>query len=899
MNASSTSPGEDNSVVLRHPAGSRLDISADSHVVYVPGSAGVALDEAMAHLWQAADGHTGLELKPLLGFEHPQLAMELVALRRAGLLLPPWTAETQYPKRHLPEPCPLVSIVIVTRNGRHHLETCLPSVMTQTYPQVEVVLVDDGSTDGTADYVAGHYPSVQIIEQANGPNFAAGNNQGIAHASGELIFLLNNDTILDPDCLWELVSVQANQADSGGVAAMMRFDDNRPFINGLGTTIRRLGFGHDLGIGSLDLGQYDQLLEIPFLCFGAALIPRHVFDQVGPIEEVYQFYYEDADWSYRARALGYRLVPAPRARVYHKFGASTGALPSAFKTSLASRNRLWFVLKNFPVTAALVQMSLYWFDDAAHFWVHLRRRQWDLARAVGHAWFQAVPGIPRVLRIRRHTWQGRQRVPVNVGALSRPFPLPEMYGKLPRLTQELIETQYQPFLQPRSTDETVQRLLIISPDTINKNMGGVGIRYWELANQLADLADVTLAVPGPTDLIAGNFTTVSYQVGQTSSLKPLTETVDIILLSGFTVYHHPFLKQLSHFVVVDLYDPMILENLERFSSKDRVEREGLHQLSVAAFNELFALGDFFICASEKQRDYWLGALSTVNRINPASYTMDPTLRRLIDTVPFGLPDKPPVHTRSVLKGVWPGINRDDKVILWGGGLWDWLDPLTVIEAMPAVLDQVPEARLFFLGTRHPNPEVPMPRMVLRAVERAEQLGLKDKAVFFNEWTPYEERANYLLEADVGVSLHGDHIETRFSVRTRLMDYLWARLPMVVGGGDVLSELVDSHQLGRVVSSGDVAGVAKSIVEMLQCQVKSAQFNQLTTDYRWSSVVGPLAEYVKSPWRDADERPAAVGSRSQSSPLALLPRKAVASLRQRGPIGLWQDVRAYMRWLMKH
>jgi GT2 family glycosyltransferase len=332
MNGSTTSFDPDQSMVLRHPAGSQIDVSAGGHIVYVPGSAGVALDEALAHLWQTADGRTEFELKSLVDTEYSQLSAELMALRRAGLLLPPLTTQSPRPKSPLPESCPQVSIVIVTRDGRHHLETCLPSIMAQTYPHVEVVLVDDSSTDGTADYVAEHYPSVQIIQQANGPNFAAGNNLGIAHSTGELLFLLNNDTVLDPDCLWELVAVQANQVSLGGVAAKMRFDDNRPFMNGMGTTIRKLGFGHDLGIGSLDLGQYDHLEEIPFLCFGAALIPRQVFEQVGSIEEIYQFYYEDADWSYRARALGYRLVPAPEAHVYHKFGASTGTLPSAFKT---------------------------------------------------------------------------------------------------------------------------------------------------------------------------------------------------------------------------------------------------------------------------------------------------------------------------------------------------------------------------------------------------------------------------------------------------------------------------------------------------------------------------------------------------------------------------------------
>ena len=92
-------------------------------------------------------------------------------------------------------------------------------------------------------------------------------------------------------------------------------------------------------------------------------------------------------------------------------------------------------------------------------------------------------------------------------------------------------------------------------------------------------------------------------------------------------------------------------------------------------------GDFFLCASERQRDWWLGLLEAHGRINPWTFGDDPSLRRLIDVVPFGLPETPPQHTRPVIKGIVPGIGQRDSVILWGGGLWPWLDPLTAIQAI--------------------------------------------------------------------------------------------------------------------------------------------------------------------------------------------------------------------------
>jgi glycosyltransferase involved in cell wall biosynthesis len=557
------------------------------------------------------------------------------------------------------------------------------------------------------------------------------------------------------------------------------------------------------------------------------------------------------------------------------------------------------VLKNFPAAGVPFQLLLYFMDDWAHLLAHLARREWRLAVAIGQAWLGYWRGAPGMLVIRRRTWAGKKRTAVSLSKLAAPFPLPQMHGHLPRLSAELVEKQYQPFLNQRTHSPTRPRLLIISPDSVNSNMGGVGIRYWELARQLAPVAEVTLAVPNQSDLTAETFAIRRYQEGRSETLEPLAAAADVVLLAGFTIYHNPFLRDVSQYLVIDLYDPMILENLERFAGRLPAERNSLHQLGVATFNELFSRGDFFICASEKQRDYWLGALTAANRVNPNTYTADPTLRRLLDTVPFGLPDEPPQHNKRVLKGVWPGIDSNDKVILWGGGLWDWLDPLTVIEAMPAVLEQVPEARLFFLGTRHPNPDVPASPMAQQAIERAEALGLKGQAIFFNDWTPYQERASYLCEADVGVSLHGDHIETRFAVRTRLMDYLWARLPMVVSGGDTLSDLVKAHGLGQVVAAGDATAVAQGLIDVLQSPADRGRFEPVIATFRWSQVAEPLQQYVQTPWRnhgDNRQERTAAPLKAAATPWRQLPQKALASLQHRGIRGLIDDVQSYIRWI---
>src|SRR5207244_5865199 len=168
-------------------------------------------------------------------------------------------------------------------------------------------------------------------------------------------------------------------------------------------------------------------------------------------------------------------------------------------------------------------------------------------------------------------------------------------------------------------------------------------------------------------------------------------------------------------------------------------------------------GDFFLCASERQRDYWLGALSMVNRVNPRSYAEDPTLRRLSDVVPFGVPASRPQATGSAIRGDVPGIGPGDIVVLWGGGIWNWFDPLTAIRAVAAVTNEVRELRLYFMGLRHPNPELPEMDMAGRAVGLAQEPGLLDRGVVFrHRWVPHEQRANDLPAAALAARRRQQH-----------------------------------------------------------------------------------------------------------------------------------------------
>ena len=392
------------------------------------------------------------------------------------------------------------------------------------------------------------------------------------------------------------------------------------------------------------------------------------------------------------------------------------------------------------------------------------------------------------------------------------------------------------------------RVLIVSNDIVDENMGGVGVRYWEIAHSLVQKCQVTLAIPNETKLQSSSVNIVHFDLNH-GDLSDLARKSDVIILQGFILHFHPYLRDLGIPIAVDLYVPSLLEGLVWHDQDDWDSWIPAYEEYLRVQLELLRAGDFFFCASERQRDYWLGWLHAQKRINPHTYRDDPSLRKLIDVVPFGLPDNPPPEHQSVLKGVHPGIPENSFLLLWGGGLWDWLDPLTLIRAVAKLVPDHPELRLFFMGTRHPDAIVSGMTMANQAIELSQQLGLYNQNIFFADWIPYNERMNYLQEADLGVVSHLDHIETHFSFRTRILDCVWAGLPIVSTQGDALTETVVKVKAGLSVPPGDVTALAQAIETMIangRDAIGAECWEKLREVFRWKEVVVPLLNFCEHP-----------------------------------------------------
>jgi len=400
-------------------------------------------------------------------------------------------------------------------------------------------------------------------------------------------------------------------------------------------------------------------------------------------------------------------------------------------------------------------------------------------------------------------------------------------------------------------ENNIIRLLIISHDVIGSQMAGPGIRFYEFARVLSPFCEVTLATPNRVDLKADGFKVRQYNTQDYRSLKALTNNADIILIQGHIIYYFPYLKNFKGKIIVDLYNPFNLESLEMFADRDIGERIRIDKSNLNILKLQLVIGDFFICASEKQRDYWVGMLNAMGRINTYNYDDDSTLRKIIDVVPFGIPSQPPQHSQEMkLKQVIPNLREDDKIALWGGGIWNWLDPITAIKAIWEITRHRQDVKLLFLGTRHPDPKLPQMNKCLEAIRLAKELDLYDKFVFFNQWAPYELRQDFLLESDLGLSIHQKRIETEYSFRTRVIDYIWARLPVITTEGDSIAKLVKRFNLGEVVRYQDAQQLARVMESMLTNnslkEIYKKNMNKIAPSFSWENVAKPLVKFCTEP-----------------------------------------------------
>jgi len=307
---------------------------------------------------------------------------------------------------------PLVSVIIVNWNGKHLLEDCLGSLMAQTWSEREVILVDNGSSDGSVEYVTERYPEVRVVRLGKNRGFAGGNNAGMGLASGKYVALINNDTKADPEWLSRLVeTAEASSPSTGMWASKILVYDRPTIIDNVGLLLYRDGLGRGKGRGEDDNGRFDLAGEAFFPSGCAAMYRLTMIREIGMFDDEFFAYADDVDLGLRARLSGWGCRYVPTARVYHKYSASSSAY-SPFKAFLVERNRIWVLMKYFPLELVLISPYYTIKRMAFHFYGALRGRgasgkfteQHSFFAAIGilmKAWAAALLALPKIVRQRR------------------------------------------------------------------------------------------------------------------------------------------------------------------------------------------------------------------------------------------------------------------------------------------------------------------------------------------------------------------------------------------------------------------------------------------------------------------------------------------------------------------
>jgi GT2 family glycosyltransferase/glycosyltransferase involved in cell wall biosynthesis len=759
-----------------------------------------------------------------------------------------------------------VSVVVVNYRGADDTIACLEGLSELDWPrdQLQVVVVDNASGDGSAERIAEAAPDVLLIRSEVNTGFAGGCNLGISHATGEFVALINSDARPAPEWLSAAVEELRRSSTVGAVASKV-VDWDGTHIDFVGGSVNFTGQGYKLEAGLADNGQFDQPKDVLFFTGSAAVIRTAVFRELGGFDESFFMFFEDVDLGWRMNLRGYRVRYVPESLVYHKHHAAIAKFGEHREQYLLARNALMMIYKNFAdETLANV-----------------------LAPALMLTVFNSsrVGGVDTsVLDLERGGGDESPELTVAKTSLVGPYAIDFLTRNLPALSKKRREIQASrvrtdAFMTPllgdllQSTGPSLDvwnavvdafglreripsrvRVLVITADTLAARMAGPAIRALHIAEELSNVCDVTLVSTTHCTLSGMEFRCLQ---ADERKLRALVDETDVIVFQGFVMHHFPWIAESEKVVVVDIYDPIHLEQLEQSKSEEFDRRTELVASTTEVLNEQLQRGDFFLCASEEQRHFWLGQLAGLGRLNPANYDRDSSLGELLAIVPFGLSNTDPVSTRHAIKGTVPGIGADDKVILWGGGVYNWFDPLTVISAVDMLRHTHPDIRLFFLGLKHPNPNVPEMSVAWQAKSLADHLGLTDKYVFFNEdWVEYDDRVNYLLDADVGVSAHFLHAETTFSFRTRILDYLWAGMPVVATVGDAFGRLVASEGLGVAVGERDVTAMAEALERALYdadfIAASRANVARVRRDFAWSRVLQPLVDFCLTP-RPAEDR----------------------------------------------
>lgn len=290
-----------------------------------------------------------------------------------------------------------MTVIIPNWNGKYLLEPCLESLYRQEFEDFETIVVDNGSADDSVSFIEKHFPQVRVIRFESNTGFSRAVNAGIAAADSPYVALLNNDTVVDPLWLKELLGALQADPRAGSAASKILFFSDPTSVNSAGDEFSWFGVAYQRRLRHGDADLFDEPRYVFSACAAAALYRRELFEEIGLFDESFFAYHEDVDLGFRAQLAGYRCLFMPKAIVYHKHQKTSSRIPRLL-VYLNQRNKYFVLIKNFPTKLFLLCLPMIALHEVSCFIKALFRGN---IHVYCHALYDVVKHLPQVLRCRR------------------------------------------------------------------------------------------------------------------------------------------------------------------------------------------------------------------------------------------------------------------------------------------------------------------------------------------------------------------------------------------------------------------------------------------------------------------------------------------------------------------
>ena len=392
---------------------------------------------------------------------------------------------------------------------------------------------------------------------------------------------------------------------------------------------------------------------------------------------------------------------------------------------------------------------------------------------------------------------------------------------------------------------------------VDKNLVGTAVIYKKLADLLVKKGyEVSMVIPQETDLKDSR---INFCLYEDKNNRKLIRSSNLVF---FGAYPPPdplwYAYSRNKTIITYLWSIAPIGSLEFQDFPERKRQKDLHQFITASYNLSLLVSDKIFCRDEQIKTFLWGSLTSLGRVNLDNYYKHKKLENMIESAPFGLESTKPKHTHDVYRGRFKNIDHKDLVLIWNGGVWNWNDGTTLMEAMKKLKKE--KVKLVFQGFKHPDKDQGLSQEAKRTWRAAKEKDVVGNNVFFSEeWIPYHQRGNYLTECDIGVVSSPDIPEANLFFKTRIYDYLWAELPIILNDCEAFAPTVRDKGLGLVARTGDAKDWADKIAKLKKDKKLRDRIKKNIRDHKkeltWTKTLKPVEKYLEKPSRLGDKNDA--------------------------------------------